>query len=351
LSTSSAQTPSALAKLLGSAKEAIIAIDTHKHILFCNESARRLFDIPDDPSPINRPLQAVLQNQELLELLERQEAPDRVLRSEISLREGAVTLNAQVTTLDGVGRVVIMQDITALKEIDRIKSEFVHRVSRDIRSPLTTILGYVELIARVGPVNEEQQRFIDRITFSVQSITALLSELLELSRVEADFDADRELTNFSMVLRYAIEGARRQFEARNQKVDVSLPKHAPMVLGNPLRLRQMINNLLENASAYTPPDGAVQITLVEEGDFVVLRISDNGIGIPAGEQAHVFERFYRASNAVKYSEGTGLGLAIVKSIVDGHDGRIWVESEEGKGSTFTIMLPAYRGRNDSPATG
>jgi two-component system phosphate regulon sensor histidine kinase PhoR len=276
-----------------------------------------------------------------LELFEKETRTGRSRGSEIVLEDEGRTLNAQLTPVDQVGRVVVMQDITHLKELDRIKSDFVTSVSHDLRSPLTAILGYVELLNRSGPLNDQQQQFIERIIFSVQSITALISDLLELGKIEAGFDQDYEPTYLNLIVRYAVEGLRHQWEAKEHVLSVSIPDSVPPVLGNPLRLRQLVNNLLENAIKYTPEGGDIKVQLEVSEDLLLLRVSDSGIGIPAGDQPYIFDKFYRTDEAIDHYAGTGLGLSIVKSVVEQHDGRIWLDSQENKGSTFTVMLPTY----------
>lgn len=337
-----------LVDLVQHAAEAIIAVDTRGRLLFCNKTARELFEIANDAPLADQPLPEVIHAPEVIELFSAEPRSEHGQRMEITLHHGTLILNAQLTIVENVGRVVIMQDITPLKALDHIKTEFVQKVSQGIRSPLTTILGYVELLDRAGPINEQQRAFIERINFSVHSITALLSELLELSRVEAGLDLEREPTQLPFIVRYAVEGRRQQFEARQQTIQLSMPERTSRpILGNPTHLRQVVDNLLDNASKCTPPGGVIGVSLAEEADFVVLRISDNGIGIPAEDQPHVFERFYRARNAAKRYEGAGLGLALVKSIVEGHGGRIWLESQENKGTTFTIMLPAQDNHSEA----
>jgi signal transduction histidine kinase len=126
---------------------------------------------------------------------------------------------------------------------------------------------------------------------------------------------------------------------KQQKVETVLSDDLPMVRGDPYRLRQMIANLLENAIKYTPANGEIVVAAVVEGDQVILRVSDSGPGIPAADQPYIFDKFFRASNVPDDTGGTGLGLSIVKSIVDSHQGRIWVDSQLGRGTTFTVVLP------------
>jgi two-component system NtrC family sensor kinase len=279
----------------------------------------------------------VLRHAELLELLS-DENRSRQLHAEIKLDDGRI-FNASMTPIQDVGTAIFMQDITHLKEIDRIKSEFVSTVSHDLRSPLTAILGYIELMDRVGELNDQQREFIRRIQLSVNNITSLINDLLDLGRIEAGFDTLKELVPFSAIVRYAIEGLRQRAEEKGIEVTVELQDKLPAVLGNPIRMRQMVSNLIGNAIKYAPSHGKVSIFAGAEEGQVIFRVKDNGPGIPPGDQPYIFNKFYRASNVPFDVQGTGLGLAIVKSIVENHRGRIWVESTLGQGAAFTVVLP------------
>jgi len=174
---------------------------------------------------------------------------------------------------------------------------------------------------------------------SVQNITALVNDLLELGRIEAGYDSQKETIPLEGIINYTIENLRPQIKERDLNLCLRLPDQIPLLRGNPIRLRQMLDNLIGNAIKYTPDHGDVTIEVeVQEGQ-IILRISDTGIGIPPADQPHIFNKFYRATNAPKGVGGSGLGLAIVKSIVDNHQGRIWVESVVGEGTTFVIVLP------------
>jgi two-component system NtrC family sensor kinase len=232
-----------------------------------------------------------------------------------------------------------MQDITHLKELDRIKSDFVSTVSHDLRSPLTAILGYVELIDRAGPVTEQQREFIRRVQFSVNNITALINDLLDLGRIEAGFDSRKEIVPLGAIINYAIEGLRSRLAEKDQSLMTEIAPKLPTVLGNPVRLRQLMGNLIGNAIKYTPAHGKIAVRGHAEEDQIIIQVMDNGPGIPATDQPYIFDKFYRASNVPMDTPGTGLGLAIVKSIVDNHQGRIWVDSAVGQGTTFTVVLP------------
>jgi two-component system, OmpR family, phosphate regulon sensor histidine kinase PhoR len=327
-----------LEAILKQTEDGVIVVDQENRLLLMNHTAQQAFGVDD--RLVGRSVVETFDDQQLLALLR---APgDLPRREEIVLRDGRV-FNAQRTPIQGVGQAVVMQDITHLKELDRIKSEFVTTVSHDLRSPLTAILGYVELIDRAGEVNDQQREFIRRVRHSVEQIRVLITDLLDLGRIEAGMDAAKQSTPLPVLARYAIDGLRASAESKNLELEADLPDDLPLITGDPIRLRQLIGNLLENAIKYTPPGGRVHIETLSEDDQVILRVSDNGPGIPPGDQPYLFDKFFRASNVPDETPGTGLGLSIVKSIVDSHNGRIWVESVLGQGTRFTVVLPAASG--------
>jgi two-component system NtrC family sensor kinase len=245
----------------------------------------------------------------------------------------------QLAQIPDVGLAVTMQDITHLKELDRIKSDFVHTVSHDLRSPLTAILGYVELIQRVGPTNDQQTEFIKRVQISVRNITALINDLLDLGRIESGFDARKEFVPLSLIVEYAMDDLANSLKEKGHQINIEIPGDIPKVFGDPSRLRQLVVNILGNAVRYTPKGGQIGIRLRAETGQVILQVIDNGPGIPPSDQPYIFDKFYRASNIPRDVPGSGLGLAIVKSIVENHQGRVWVDSTLGQGATFTVVLP------------
>ncbi len=326
-----------LETILTEIEDGAIVVDLDGRIMLVNRKARDAFGI-FDKNLVGKRLSEVIHHQELLEFLREREpgAPSRV---EITLEDGRV-LNTQLTSISQVGLAITMQDITHLKELDRIKSDFVNTVSHDLRSPLTAILGYVELMDRVGSLNEQQREFIQRIQLSVHNITALINDLLDLGRIEAGFDVRKEVMPFSVIVHYTIDGLKNRAEDRGQHLILEAPDELPQILGNPVRLRQMLNNLVVNAIKYTPEGGEIIVRVQAENGQIITQIVDNGPGIPPTDQPYIFDKFYRASNIPNDTPGTGLGLAIVKSIVENHLGRIWVDSTIGQGTVFTVVFPA-----------
>jgi two-component system, OmpR family, phosphate regulon sensor histidine kinase PhoR len=235
-----------------------------------------------------------------------------------------------------------LHDISYLKELDRLKGDFVNTVSHDLRSPLTAILGYVELIERAGKVNAQQLEFIKRVKTSVHTTTSLIDDLLKLARAEVGTLDEMTPVDVKLLVVNCLAAMQPEVQAKSQTVRLRRSGEMPHVIGSRTQLRQLVDNLIGNAIKYTPPGGQVRVMLREEQNQLILHVADDGPGIPLEDQTHIFEKFYRASNVDKDIQGTGLGLAIVKTIVDNHHGRIWVESKSGEGSVFTVVLPVVK---------
>jgi two-component system NtrC family sensor kinase len=325
-----------LSAVLTKIDEGVIIIDRDGRLSLVNPAARAILGL-EDSNWTGKPVQDVMHHPDILELVS-QESRASPYRMEINLEQGRV-IDAQVTPVQEVGLVVTLQDITHLKELDHIKSDFVNAVFHDLRSPLTAILGYMDLFDRVGTVNDQQREFIQRVQSNVHNITDLVNDLLDLSRIEADFDIQNEIVPFDQIIQDTVENWRGRMIEKRQQLDLDIPEKMPQVLGNPIRLKQMLNNLLGNAIKYTPRNGAICLNAQVAGSQIILQVTDNGPGISLDDQPFIFNKFFRGRNISDEVPGAGLGLAIVKSIVENHQGRIWVESAPGAGSTFTVVLP------------
>ena len=325
-----------LEAIISNIQDGVLVLDDKRHILLANHAVHEIFHL-DGRQIIGRPLAEVITNIDVNALLIR--AADAPLKyHEINFDDGRV-FNAQYTPIPRIGAAITMQDISYLKELDRLKSDFIHTVSHDLRSPLTSILGYTELIERTGPLNPNQKEFLQRLQGSIQHITTLINDLLDLGRLEAGFDTRREAVQLESVLRYSLDMFEGQVKKKRIALTIDIMPDLRPLRANPIRIRQMLDNLVGNAIKYTPEDGRVNVSISMQDSQLILKVEDTGLGIPPEEQGRVFEKFYRATNALDEAEGSGLGLAIVKSIVDSHQGRVWVESVMGKGSTFIVLLP------------
>jgi two-component system NtrC family sensor kinase len=193
-------------------------------------------------------------------------------------------------------------------------------------------------------LNEQQETFVSKIRSGVTEITNLIAELLDLGRIEAGAAFEFSQIEMSAVIIETVETLRGHALAKQQWLQMSVPPKLPPVLGNRRRIGQVVSNLVGNAIKYTPQGGDIRIWAEEHNNQILVAVEDTGIGISAEDQARLFEKFYRVrSKDTEDIPGTGLGLAITKSIVEKHDGRIWVNSELGKGSTFTFLLPVHAG--------
>jgi len=317
--------------------DSVMILNQEHAILLMNPAMSRAFGL-NAQTAVGKPVLEVVTHPDLIALITRADTNDPFQYHEVSFPDGRVG-NAQFTAIQGVGYALTMQDITYLKEVDRIRSEFVHTVSHDLRSPLTSVIGYSELVERVGPLNETQREFISRIQDSIQHITSLINDLLDLGSIEAGMDTHREFVQLEGILRYTINMLDGQIKAKQLDVQTEIAPALPALRANPIRLRQVFDNVVGNAIKYSSVNGEIQISIHAEENQVILQVVDHGPGIPASDQPHIFDKFYRASNISSDVEGSGLGLAIVKNIVENHQGRIWVESTVGKGSSFFIVLP------------
>lgn len=318
-------------------QDGVIVLDSRHNIVILNPSIRETFGLGDQDLK-GRPLLEVITQPDVRALLTRS-AEGPVKYHEVTLDNGQV-MNAQFTPIPGIGSAITMQDISYLKDLDRMKSDFVHTVSHDLRSPLTALLGYAELIDRIGPLNEQQKEFLHRMQASVQHITSLVNDLLDLERIEAGFDTRREAVSIEGILKFTIDTFEGQAVTKKIDLKCDVAPGIPTVRANPIRIRQLLDNLVGNAIKYTPPDGKVLINVAARDQQIILEVTDTGPGIPQSEQTRIFDKFYRATNVPDGTQGSGLGLAIVKSIVENHHGRIWVESVQGKGSSFFVVLPS-----------
>jgi PAS domain S-box-containing protein len=325
-----------LESIISNIEDGVIVLDDKKNLVLINHKAVEAFGL-DKTDHTGQPVEAVIQNPDLHALLVKS-GDGAVKYYELNFNDGRV-FNVQHTPIPQIGSAITMQDITYLKNLDQMKSEFVHTVSHDLRSPLTAVLGYAELVERVGPLTEQQKEFVHRIQTSVHSITALINELLDLGRLDAGFDTRHESVQLESILQYSLGLFDSLVQEKNLHIKQDIANGLPVLRANPIRIRQMIENLIGNAIKYSPVGGEIDVRVQAEDRQIIFEVKDAGPGIPLNDQAHIFDRFFRGSN-VSETKGTGLGLAIVKSIVDSYHGRVWVESVLGEGARFFVVMPA-----------
>jgi len=237
----------------------------------------------------------------------------------------------------------VLHDITALKKIDQLKSNFVSMVAHEIRSPMNTVLAQIHVLMHglAGEISDKQKEILERCSQKVGALAEMATQLLDLSRIESGLTTEeRENLNLSELLFQQLGFHQDQAVQKNISLTAGPIDPNLKIMANPCHLREVVANLLSNAIKYTPDGGCVTLSAVEKDGYACIRVSDTGFGIPAEDLKRVFNRFYRVKNEkTRFIIGTGLGLSIVKSIVEAHHGRVGVESELGRGSIFWVDLP------------
>lgn len=330
--------------ILREIEDVVIVTDADLRLILLNNAARRAFNLGEDA--LGRPLAEAITVPAVQDLFDQRKLRSRNWRAEVVLSDGR-TLQGQLSILSGIGYGAVLQDISRLKELDRIKSEFVSIVSHDLRTPLTAIRGYVSLLPRVGPLNDQQREFVQRVEGSMSSIVELISDLLDVGKIEAGVDWEMKPIQLQRIAGRAVEALRAEAERKQQTLTLHAAE-VPPTLGHARRLEQVAANLISNAVKYTPPGGQIDVIVREADGFLTLQVRDTGIGIAVDDQRRIFDKFYRVeSDQTEQIGGSGLGLTIVKAIVERHAGRVWVESQPGRGSTFTVLLPKLPVNNAS----
>ncbi|MGQ9536520.1 MAG: ATP-binding protein [Actinomycetota bacterium] len=277
----------------------------------------------------------------------------RQVKNELVLRAGDTTFY-QVVWLPlhdpsgyVTGAVVLLHDVTDFVELDRMKSNFISMVSHELKTPLTSIKGFVRLLdaGRVGPVNEKQRRYLEIVLQQTESLTRIIEDLLDLSRIEAGIiEVRSEKVSLGQVARGVLAGLENMAREKGVSLYLDIPDDLPPVAGDPERLRQVFTNLVHNAVKFTPSGGEVRVRAEEAGQECMVEVADTGIGISPLDLPRVFDKFYQVdSSATRQQSGTGLGLCISRELVVAQGGRIWVESEKGKGSVFRFTVPRWLG--------
>lgn len=329
-----------LEAVLNSTPEPLLVMDERHRLVFLNPAALQVQGFIASTTP-GAPMKEVIAQPALLEFINIaiEELPSR----EIQMPNGRVyyvSISPVVVERDVVGKVIILRDITYFKELDTIKSEFVSTVSHDLRAPLTLLRGYATMMPMVGNLNDQQVGYVNKIISGVESMNGLVNNLLNLGRIEAGVGLQIEKVSATEVTANVINSLMPQAVQKNIRLIHDMPQQPIVIQADLALLQQALYNLVENAIKYTPVGGQVGVRLQLRSSTVVFEVSDTGIGIAPLDLPHMFEKFYRSGRREAYQQrGTGLGLAIVKSISERHKGRVWVESQLGKYSTFFLEIP------------
>jgi two-component system phosphate regulon sensor histidine kinase PhoR len=334
-----------LAAILGGLVEGVIAITDDQRIIHINEAASRMLNLPP-MQPGGRLIWEVLRNSELIRAIEAALQGEELVQTR--LRYGGTTINLAVVQLRDAdneisGAIIVLHDVTAVELLEDIKADFVANASHELKTPIAAIRGMVETIMENQDMAvDDRQRFTTRIHKQTLRLGSIVGDLLTLSRFDSSVVSfDSEEIDMSAILSRELESSIVQIATEHGvSLVTEFGEGSMLVNGDENALVQLVNNLTDNAIKYTKPGGHVEVKLTRDHDWVLLSVTDDGIGISRQEQQRVFERFYRVDKA-RSTElgGTGLGLSIVKHIVLVHGGDISLQSELDVGSVFLVRLP------------
>jgi two-component system phosphate regulon sensor histidine kinase PhoR len=333
--------------ILGSMVEGVLVVNAAERVVFANHSFAEILGMSVPPQAGSGLVEWVRQT-ELIEAVRKVLAGEPRVESEIvtgTLRQHyfAATV-ASVRTTGTDGAVLVLHDITDLRKLERVRRDFVANVSHEFRTPLTAIQGFAETLL-AGAIDDPQNRgrFLEIIVEHSRRLARLTEDLLMLSKMDADrLEFETRRIPVAAFIESCMETAEPRARDKDLRLSVNRAEKIPDIAGDRRRLTEVLQNLLDNAIQYTPSGGQIMVSASVADSEVVFTVSDTGIGIPQAEQPRIFERFYRADVArSREVGGTGLGLSIAKHLVEGHSGRIWVESEIGQGSQFHFSVPIF----------
>ncbi len=342
-----------LEAILAGIGDGVVVVDADLKLVLMNPVAASIFGLSPMPAP-GVALQDILQHDDLLNFLRSvKQAPEAAAIREIELsppgQDSPLIYQALAAPLHGgdalQGIATVLRDVTSQKELEKMKSNFLSVVSHELKTPLHSIKGFVDIILmdKTGPVTEIQRDFLETVKQQTNHLQRMIDDLLEFSRLESGRVALRlSPVDIPVVLEAVVDKLTPLADAAEVKLLNLAPDNMSTISADPWRLEQVVTNLVDNAIKFTPPQGTVTLRARESDDAVYVSVSDTGIGIPPGQLERVFDRFYQVDGGVnRLYKGTGLGLTICRHIVEHHGGRIWVESEYGHGATFHFSISKH----------
>lgn len=334
-----------LSHILSEIADIVIVIGIDDRVLLLNQSGiaalRRYSD--SEANYIGLHFADALVNTPLLPAIEQAKASGQMMVQEVEL-DNERTYYAEFSPQEDIGWIIVMHDITPLKETEELKNELVATVSHDLKQPLSVMNGYLQLLQMTHSLDERGDNFARMIARSIDHMRHLIDDVLDLAKIESGIALNVQPVVVDTMLKECIEGVKPLADSKLMQLDVDLNTGLPMIAGDPNRLQQIFNNLVGNAVKYTQREGRVRVSVERLDRNLRFMVKDNGMGISPEDQARIFDRFYRVRRPeTETIEGTGLGLAIVKKLIEAHQGQIGLESSLGEGTTFYVTLPIYTG--------
>lgn len=328
-----------LSRILSNTADVVMVIGAEGNIGLINQSALSVFHLTPDISYIGLPFEDVFANSDLLKLFQRARKLGGTTVGELTTTDER-TFSVNLSHNDSIGWIVVMHDITPLKETDQLKTELVHTVSHDLKQPLSIMNGYVELLLMQEKLDAMGVNWVGMIQKSIHKMRQLIDDILDLARYESGVALETRPTSITSVIAESIAEIAPAAEQKHTRIINEVDSDVPMVDGDGPRLTQVFTNLIGNAVKYSPNESEVHVSAQRKDAMLRITVRDNGFGIAPEDQARIFDRFFRVRRPeTREIEGTGLGLAIVKKLVEAHGGEIGVDSHLGEGTAFYITLP------------
>jgi len=325
----------------------IIAVDNDLRVIMANPAAKGMFSMP--ASPEGRHFLEVTQHSQLEAVVREASKSRGVVEREMTVARGMEDVTLQVFAVcafnegHAYGVILLVQDITRLRKLETLRSDFAANVSHELKTPLTVIRGFTDTLKDKSISREDAERFIDIISIESERLSRLIDDILLLSEIENSSYVPAYVSDMRQGVKEALALLDEKAKEKRITVSVSMDEKEVTTGAEKDRIKQLAINLIDNAVKYTPTGGKVCVSVFQDDGFGILRVEDTGIGIPKENIPRLFERFYRVDKSRSRAlGGTGLGLAIVKHIVKLFGGHITVNSEIGKGSVFTVSLPLAR---------
>ncbi|MDN5347858.1 MAG: two-component system, OmpR family, sensor histidine kinase ResE [Clostridia bacterium] len=336
-----------MANILANMAEGVLAVDSQGRLLLANARAAKTLALPDGDF-LGRSLTELIPHPELKEFFQTILQERQSMTAEFRLNSGQFFL-AHVSPLkekeEIYGAVIVLQDISELRQLEELRRDFVANVSHELKTPLTSIQGFVEALMD-GLINDPatEARYLKVIHQETLRLNRLVQDLLDLALMEAKkIEWEMRPLKLAEICTQVLQKLTPQIQAKDLKVSLDVPAYLPPVLGNNDRIEQVLINLLSNAVQFTPAGGRINIKALNKGDMIEVQVQDDGQGIPPEDLPYIWERFHKVDKSrTRGQGGTGLGLAIVKHIVEAHGGRVGVKSKVGEGSIFSFSLPVYQ---------
>lgn len=338
LYTGQLQQKELIESILASSPDPILVLDDQQRVMRSNLSAQQLFaELGDGTPDLGALLRNVGVDQKVRDDISKTLNNDLAFEHEVSFGERHFVLLGAPLQINENSWVLEMNNISTLKELDALKTQMIRMASHDLKNPLGVILGYTDLL--LGGRGKDPERFLRMIDTAARQMQAIINDILNIERLRAG-RLDLELSDMGELLTETFEEYHAQAEEKAQTFTLRRPRYALMMLLDKRQLKEAISNLIGNAIKYTPKEGAVTVSLEQKENWLYLSIQDTGYGIPKDAQANLFKPFYRVRTKDTASiPGTGLGLSLVKAVIEAHGGKIWLDSDEGKGSIFHVELP------------